>query len=125
MEADHKEKLARGRADAQAVKAYLVFLEENKPKRGRQRTEETVTARLEAVRAELSTANPLARLNLVQEEMDLEAELMSLKTVPDGSGLQASFVEAAGRYAASKGISREAFRKVGVDAATLREAGIN
>ena len=124
MEAEHKEKLAKGRADARAVKAYLTYLEENKPKRGRRRTEETVTNRLEAIDSELAEANPLTRLNLVQEQIDLQLELERLQNAIDATDLRQQFVEAAARYASAKGITREAFRTVGVDAATLTEAGI-
>lgn len=124
MDADHKAKLAQGRKDARAVKAYLEFLEENRPKRGRRRTEESITKRLGEITAELETSSPLARLNLHQEQMDLEAELEAMGTKVDGTELRAGFVEAAGRYAASKGLSKAAFKLMGIDAATLREAGI-
>ena len=40
--------------------------------------------------------------------------------VPDGS----EFVEAAGRYAAAKGLSRGSFRQMGVSAEILRRAGV-
>ena len=124
MDAAHKAKLAQGRADARAVKGYLEFLEENKPRRGRRRTKDSITKRLAAIDAELEDATALARLNLVQERMDLEAELEAMSQTVDGSELRAAFVEAAGRYAESKGISRSAFRQLGVDAKTLNEAKI-
>jgi hypothetical protein len=120
----HKEKLAQGRVDARAVKAYLTYLDENKPRRGRRRTPESIAARLAAIEVELSGSSALGRLNLFQEQMDLEVELVALKEVPDGSELRVAFVEAASRYAVSKGISAAAFKMVGVDAVTLREAGI-
>jgi len=124
MDADHKAKLAQGRADARAVKAYLEYLETNRPKRGRRRTEESITTRLAGIETELETASPLARLNLFQEQEDLQAELAAMQEKVDGTELRAGFVEAAGRYASSKGIQRSAFRKMGIDAATLTEAGI-
>jgi hypothetical protein len=124
MDAAHKAKLAQGRADARAVKGYLEFLEENKPRRGRRRTKDSINKRLAAIDAELEDATALARLNLVQERMDLEAELEAMSQTVDGSELRAAFVEAAGRYAESKGISRSAFRQLGVDAKTLNEAKI-
>jgi len=124
MDVAHKAKLAQGRADARAVKGYLEFLEENKPRRGRRRTKDSINKRLAAIDAELEDATALARLNLVQERMDLEAELEAMSQTVDGSELRAAFVEAAGRYAESKGISRSAFRQLGVDAKTLNEAKI-
>ncbi len=125
MDADHKAKLAQGRADARAVKAYLEFLETNKPKRGRKRTPESIGNRLAAISAELDSASALARLNLYQEQSDLEAELAAMEETVDGDALKAGFVEAAGRYADSKGLKPAAFKQMGVDAATLREAGIS
>ena len=124
MDAGHKAKLAQGRADARAVKAYLEYLENNRPKRGRRRTEESITARLTAIDSELESASPLARLNLFQEQEDLGAELQAMQQKVDGTELRAGFVEAAGRYATSKNIRRSAFRKMGIDAQTLTEAGI-
>lgn len=124
MDAAHKAKLAQGRADARAVKAYLEFLEENRPRRGRRRTKDSITKRLEAIGAELESASALGRLNLVQEQMDLEAELSTMEDAPDGSAVEAAFIEAAPRYAESKGISAAAFRQMGVSAKTLRAAGI-
>jgi len=124
MDASHKEKLAQGRSDSRAVKAYLEYLEGNRPKRGRRRTEESVRSRLEAISEELESASSLARLNMFQERTDLEAELAALEQKVDGTALRAAFIEAAGRYAESKGLQRAAFRQMGIDAATLTEAGI-
>ncbi len=42
----------------------------------------------------------------------------------DLGALEASFVEAAGPYAARKGLSYAAFREVGVQPAVLAKAGI-
>ncbi len=124
MDADHKAKLEKGRKDARAVGAYLDFLETHRPKRGRRRTEESITNRLAAIEEEMVDASPLAQLNLHQEQADLLAELESMKNQVDGTELRAAFVEAAGRYAENKGIKKAAFRQMGVDAATLREAGV-
>ena len=124
MDEEHKAKLAQGRADARAVKGYLEYLENNKPRRGRRRTVESITKRLATIEQELDDATPLARLNLFQEQSDLSAELETLKQKTDGSELRAAFVEAAGRYAKSKGLEAAAFRQMGVDAKTLKEAGI-
>ncbi len=124
MDDEHKAKLAQGRRDAAAVKAYLDFIEEHKPKRGRKRTRETVQRQLESVVAELEMARSLRRLQLIQQRDDLEAELEAMSPDVDGDVLRRSFIEVAGRYAAAKGISRSAFREMNVDAKTLTEAGI-
>jgi len=124
MDDDHKAKLAQGRKDAHAVKGYLEFLELNRPKRGRRRTEASIKARLAVIGSELESASPLARLNMYQEQSDLADELDAMQQQVDGSDLRAAFVEAAARYADSKSIGKAAFRQMGVDAATLREAGL-
>ena len=116
MDAAHKEKLAQGRNDARAVKGYLEWLEINRPKRGRRRTEQSINARLAAIELELAECSPLARLNLYQEQIDLAAELESMSKKVDGTESRAAFIEAAARYAQSKGISKAAFKQMGIDA---------
>lgn len=124
MDDQHKAKLAQGRNDARAVKGYLEFLENNKPKRGRKRTPESIEKRLGKIEQELPDAGSLQRLAMLQEQEDLAAELETMGEVVDGTELRAAFVEAAARYGKSKGIKRSAFRKMGVDAKTLTEAGV-
>lgn len=124
MDAAQKEAMAQGRKDARAVGAYLEWLEANKPKRGRRRTKESIGKRLEVIASELDSSSAIARLNLLQEQMDLEAELEAMDQAVDGTDLRIGFVQAAARYSASKGISRAAFRQMGVDAKTLTEAGV-
>src|SRR5262245_321176 len=43
---EHKQAMAAGRKEGQAVKAYLDALEEHRPKRGRRRTADSIKARL-------------------------------------------------------------------------------
>ena len=121
----HKAALAEGRAQGLAVRKYLEALEANKPKRGRKRTADSVSKRLEKVVAELETADPLKRLQLTQEQLDLEAELAAGDQTVDLSELEQGFIEAAAPYAARKGLSYGAFRSVGVSPAVLRAAGIS
>lgn len=125
MSDEHKAALAEGRSQGRAVRLYLEALEANKPKRGRKRTTESIQKRLDAVVAELETADPLKRLQLTQEQLDLEAELAAGDATIDISALEKEFVAAAADYAGRKGISYSAFRAVGVPAAVLRAAGIS
>ena len=125
MTDEHKKALAEGRAQGRAVRLYLEALEANKPKRGRKRTPESMKKRLDKVTAELETAEPLQRLQLTQEKLDLEDELASADTKVDLAELEQGFVESAAGYASRKGISYGAFRTVGVPAAVLRAAGIS
>jgi hypothetical protein len=110
MSADHKEALAQGRAEGRAVRVYLEALEAHRPKRGRQRTPETIQRRLTAIEAALADADPLTRLQLVQERMNLQAELETKTAKVDLSALEREFVKAAGGYSKRKGITYAAWR---------------
>lgn len=125
MSDEHKAALAEGRAQGRAVRLYLEALEANKPKRGRKRTAESVQKRLDRVNAELVSADPLKRLQLTQEQLDLEAELAAGTSTVDISALEKDFIASAASYASRKGISYGAFRSVGVTPAVLRAAGIS
>lgn len=124
MSDTHKAALAEGRAQGRAVRHYLEALESSKPKRGRKRTRESVAKRLEAVEALLETADPVKRLQLSQERLDLEAELAADEETVDLAGIEAGFLAAAKPYSERKGISYAAWREIGVPASTLRAAGI-
>ncbi len=124
MSDEHKEALAIGRDQGRAVRRYLEALEAHKPKRGRKRTPESIQKRLAIIEADLDTADPLTRVNLLQERMDLEAELAAKEAVIDLSELEDDFVEAVADYSERKGISYAAWREAGVDASVLRRAGV-
>lgn len=124
MSDTHKAALAEGREQGRAVRRYLEALEAHKPKRGRKRTKESVERRLVVIGEKISDADPLTRLHLVQEQMDLASELETADTVVDLQELEDEFVVAANPYGERKGISYAAWRQLGVDAAVLRRAGI-
>ena len=125
MSDEHKAALAEGREQGRAVRQYLEALETNKPKRGRKRTPDSVKKRLERVEAELQGADPLKRLQLTQERIDLQAELSAGETKVDMDGLEDAFVRAARGYSQRKGISYTAWRQAGVSAPVLKKAGIS
>jgi hypothetical protein len=116
--------LAEGREQGRAVRRYLEALELHRPKRGRKRTPESVEKRLAAIEEALPTADPLSRVQLVQERMDLSASLAANDNAIDMSSLEEGFVAAAGPYGLRKGITYAAWREAGVDAGLLRRAGI-
>ena len=124
MSADHKQALAQGREEGRAVRHYLEALDAHRPKRGRKRTAETIEKRLAALEGQLADADPLTRLQLVQERMNLQAELETKRTKVDLSALEQDFVQAAKGYSQRKGITYAAWREAGVDAAVLKKAGI-
>ncbi|HEX8770045.1 MAG TPA: hypothetical protein VF711_04680 [Acidimicrobiales bacterium] len=120
----HKEALAEGRDQGRAVRRYLEALEAHKPKRGRKRTPESVERRLAAIEDGLPAADPLTRLQLVQERMNLRNELASGDGAVSLKDLEEAFIAAAGPYGARKGITYAAWRDAGVDPSVLRSAGI-
>jgi hypothetical protein len=125
MTSAHKKALAEGRELGRGVKNYLEALEANRPKRGRQRTPDSIKKRLDAIKAAVPHSPPLQRLQLVQEELDLQAELERLQAKVDLSGLEREFVRVAKPYSERKGISYAAWRELGVSAEVLKKAGIS
>lgn len=125
MTDEHKAALAEGRAQGRAVRAYLEALDTHKPKRGRKRTPDSMRARLGVIDATIDDADPMARLQMVQERIDLTAALEAAEQVVDLTALEDGFVEAAKAYGARKGISYAAWREVGVPTAVLKRAGIS
>jgi hypothetical protein len=125
MSDTHKAALAQGRAEGRAVREYLDALRANKPKRGRKRTPASVNKRLEAIAAELETADALGELRLVQERRDLQLELEAMGDGVDIDALEQAFVDVAESYSNRQGISYASWREVGVPAAVLKRAGIS
>jgi hypothetical protein len=124
MSDGHKQALAEGREQGRGVRLYLEALEKNRPKRGRKRTSESITKRLETIEARLADAEPLTRLHLIQERLNLQDELEGLKAKTDLTALEEGFIASAKSYGQRKGISHGAWRSLGVPADVLRKAGI-
>jgi hypothetical protein len=125
MSDEHKAALAEGRNQGRSVRRYLEALDTHKPKRGRKRTSDSMQKRLARIDVELADADPLKRLRLIQERLDLSAELARADTKVDLTELEQEFVSAAAAYSARKGISYAAWRELGVEAAVLKRAGIS
>jgi hypothetical protein len=121
---DHKAALAEGRSQGRAVRRYLEALDAHKPKRGRKRTVDSMQKRLDKIDEEFASADPLKRLQLVQERIDLQEEMETAGNKVDLEALEREFVAAARTYSERKGISYAAWRELGVSAATLRRANI-
>jgi hypothetical protein len=120
----HKAALVAGRDEGRAVRAYLEALESNQPKRGRKRTPERIRTRLAEIDGSLQEVDPLKRVLLLQERLDLTDELDRLTNTNDLAGLEAGFVKVAASYSDRKGITFAAWREVGVPASVLAGAGI-
>jgi hypothetical protein len=124
MSASHKAALAEGREQGRAVRRYLEALEAHKPKRGRKRTPEAVQKRLDNIEERLASADPLTRLQLVQERMNLQNELAAGDNAVNLADLEEAFVSSAAPYGKRKGITYAAWREAGVDPSVLRRANI-
>jgi len=122
---EHKAAMAEGRTQSRAIATYLEALESHKPKRGRKRTPDSIAKRLTAIDKALETANPIKRLSLIQERLDLLNEKESLEGNVDLSAFEDQFVSAAKGYSERKGISYAAWRELGVPPAVLKRAGIS
>jgi len=120
----HKKALAEGRELGRAVRAYLEALDSTKPKRGRKRTPESINKRLAKITDDIPTVDAAKRLSLIQERIDLEAELATMSQTVDLTDLEKNFVKVAKRYSQTKGISYAAWREAGVAPAVLKAAGI-
>lgn len=124
MSDEHKEALARGRAQGRAVRDYLAALERGR-QRGPKMDKATLEKRIEDLHRQIEeAANPAKRVELIQRRLDLEDRLNNLGEEPDLETLEKEFVAAAGEYSERKGISYTAWREAGVPAAVLKSAGI-
>ncbi len=124
MSTDHKEAMAKGRAEGRVVGAYLEALRTSKPKRGRKRTPESIQQRLDKIGEALEGASAIEELRLLQERRDLTAELESMENATDITELENEFVDVAKSYGSRKNISYATWREFGVPAATLKRAGV-
>jgi hypothetical protein len=124
MTAEHKKALAEGRAEGRFVKAYLDALDQQRPRRGRRRTPDSIKKRLTAIDKDLAGASSLQRLQLVQERRDLENELVGMNAKTDLSKLEGDFVKVAKAYSKRKGIEYASWRELGVPADVLKRAGV-
>lgn len=120
----HKAALATGRTEGKAVRDYLEALRANKPARGRKRTPDSIAKRLAAIDAEIGSADAVKELRLVQERLDLEAELSTMGATVDMTALEADFVKVAKSYGQRTGVTYAAWRAVGIAPSVLKAAGI-
>jgi hypothetical protein len=126
MSNQHKKALAQGREQGRAIRRYLDALARQRPRRGRRRTAESASRQLRETVDQLATARSLARVELLQRRIDLEAEIASLGQDggSDLSQLEAAFVAAAKSYSERKGITVQAWLQGGVPRSVLRQAGL-
>ena len=114
------------KSEVAAIRDYLKALEQNAPQRGRKRTKESLGRQLATLEGELAGASVTKRLSLIQQRIELEAELEALSQAAsvDLTALEAGFATYAAAYGGRRGISYAAWREIGVSSATLKSAGI-
>ena len=124
MSAEHKAALAKGRAQAKAVREYLNMIERDGRRTSRM-SEEQLNSKIHELDARIQEeSDPANRVELIQKRLDHEEQLNNVSDSPDPEELEKGFIEAAKDYSERKGISYPAWREVGVPAATLKAAGI-
>jgi hypothetical protein len=127
LSAQHKDALAAGRRQGNAVRRYLIALEENKPRRGRQVSSETLAARRSEIDTRIANADPLKRAHLIQQRRDLDRRLANAEDAKetDIEELEEAFILVAAEYGERKGIEYKTWREVGVPADVLARAGVH
>jgi hypothetical protein len=124
---EHKDALAEGRRQGNAVRRYLVALDENRPRRGRQVSTESLVERRNEIDAKLASADPLKKAHLIQQKRDLDRRLANVDEGDevDIEALEGAFIAVAAEYGERKGIEYKTWREVGVPADVLANAGIH
>ena len=114
------------KSEVAAIRDYLKALEQNAPQRGRKRTTESVGRQIVTLEGELAGASITKRLGLIQQRIELEADLEALSQASsvDLTALEAGFATYAAAYGGRRGISYAAWREIGVSSTTLKSAGI-
>ncbi len=112
---------------ARIVRRYLSALDVRKPGRTAARTVESVQHRMHQIDTLLLSADPVQRLHLTQERIDLHAEQLRLQQSGGGdfTDLEKAFIRVARSYGDRHDITYSAWRQVGVDADVLAKAGIH
>ena len=124
MTQEHKDALARGRAQGRTVRDYLSALERRRS-RGRTPDRASVQKRIAEVQKRIDAEeNPAKRVDLIQRRLDHEEQLIAMDDEPDMEALQDAFVDAVWEYSDRKGISYHAWREAGVPAEVLKRGGI-
>ena len=124
MSTSHKNALANGRTEGRIIREYLEIVEAIKPKRGRRRTPESITKRLAVIATELKTADPVTKVRLIQERLNLRTELAGMKTKTEVGTAEVRFVKVARSFSVRNDITYDAWREFGVTPAVLKRAGI-
>jgi hypothetical protein len=120
--ADRSTEQGERRAETAAVAAYLTALRAPKvPARSRTSLEKR-RAQIEQWIAD--EPSPLREVELIQQRLDIDAQLAQIDQAARLPELEAAFVKVAASWAKPSRISGAALREVGVPASVLRRAGL-
>jgi hypothetical protein len=110
------------RAETNAVAAYLTALKAPKvPARSRAALER----RRQQIEQWLSEeSSPIREVELIQQRLDIDAQLSQVDQAQRLAELEKAFVEVAASWAKRSGISAAALREAGVPASVLKRAGL-
>jgi hypothetical protein len=121
----HKQALANGRAEGRIIREYLEIVEATKPRRGRKRTPESIAKRLSTINSEMKTADPVTKVRLIQERLNLRSELAGMKSKAEVAAAEQKFVKVAKKFSDRNDITFDAWREEGVSPNVLKKAGID
>ena len=114
-----------GREQGRVVRRYLEALVSHRPSRGRRPTPDSITKRVGAIDEQLPGSDPLSRLHLIQERMDLKQDLAAAYGNADKlEELEVAFIQVAAAYGERRGLTYEAWRSIGVAPRVVKAAGI-
>ena len=120
----HKKALANGRNEGRAIREYLEVVEATRPRRGRRRTPDSIARRLSAITVDLRSVDPVTKVRLIQERLNLRTELAGMKTKAEVQAAEAKFVKVARSFSQRNDITYDAWREFGVAPSVLKRAGI-
>jgi hypothetical protein len=121
----HKSALVNGRAEGKIIREYLELVEDLKPRRGRRRTKDSISKRLNQIEAEIVGAEPVRRLYLIQERMNLRNEFSRFRTREDHLALEKAFISVARSFSERNHVTFEAWKEFGIDIVVLDNAQIH
>jgi hypothetical protein len=110
------------RAETKAVAAYLTALRAPKVPARSRATLEKRRAQIEQWIAE--ERSPIREVELIQQRLDIEAQLARIDQAARLPELEEAFVKVAASWAQRSGISAAALREAGVAVHVLRKAGL-
>ena len=121
---EHKDAMAKAGVENKAVKEYLESLDSSRRRPGRQRSPGKMRAKLGEIAEQIESASPMKRVTLVQERIDIERSLAQQTDDADLGPAEDAFVDVAAAFSTRKGLSKKAWREVGVPSAVLKRAGV-